>query len=804
MAPGTSIEGNALADGRSPSVQPNGNQPSPSPSAQSTDSPSADQPPTKKPRLKLNVRQPKAKGNVGETIAVSRPRRETNVRFRYSQDMVMRESPEPPKRKALPKPEPVEAASPASSGLSSLVSAPPSEREESPFQDPSPPPEGDEYGVNFLSYYVDGNDEDVGKQGKAERPKAKPKSRANAKQKSKAETETAKEPGPTASATPAPPPSQTVVRPDQQPMQKQHPPLPPPAGPRQSAPPPLPQQMPPQQMPHQQHQNQGPRPQHIPPPYPTGPPSHRPPQHLPPPPPPMPQPVIQFIDIKHDPKPQRPDTVAEMVRKLDDLCAALTNFGGVPVMPPTPPPEKPAKKSPKESRPSANPLDNFLSHFHEDDDSDEERDLDYQLIKPGAPDGPLTYGIQFIQNALKSWAQQRLTHQVTQQYQAQHQQQMHQQQMQQAQRRGPGRPRRYDEPDPHPVGPPAVIHTDLAATPEGVAIKAFQSVLDSGCLQVNAVLPIELSCALRHLYMQIDHLINQGSKAENNNWQCMSYSAQISANKARVDKCKADQAKAQEQMAKQQQIIDQHRMAQLGFAPQPSQPLAADQAQQQHAIDLERKRSMQHAVQQPYISQQHLNPLQLGARSNGTPVGTGVPPASNDATPKPHPATSPQNGAPPGETDTRQSKSSALPDQDPKSRKDASQVQLDKVKIYMPGFLPRSGQSMKFSFAPNSENAVRVFGTEAFPVNEQGPKLPNRGPMSAPLTQPGGDAQTPINLDGDVPGEKAFEAKPRPSTGGWNPVNAQHNAPVPSNGQSRPNSVPARPQPAASEHAKGR
>lgn len=65
------------------------------------------------------------------------------------------------------------------------------------------------------------------------------------------------------------------------------------------------------------------------------------------------------------------------------------------------------------------------------------------------------------------------------------------------------------------------------------------------------------------------------------------------------------------------------------------------------------------------------------------------------------------------------------------SSADGKGVHLDKIKLYMPNFLPRSGQSMKFSFAPHNEMAIQAFGVQAFPMGHTGPKLPNRGPMSA-------------------------------------------------------------------------
>ena len=184
-------------------------------------------------------------------------------------------------------------------------------------------------------------------------------------------------------------------------------------------------------------------------------------------------------------------------------------------------------------------------------------------------------------------------------------------------RNGPGRPRKFpdasdgsDKKSPPSDTLAPTWRVPLQGTPEGVAIKAFRDVLDSGCLQVNAVLPVELSRALRHLYMQIDHLINQGVKSERE-WHCMSYGAQIAANKVRVEKWKADQAKAQEEMARQQHLSQQQVMQQMGLPahnhPQYQQ-MTPVEAQNAHAIELERMRSAQH----PYPSQQPFNPMQVG------------------------------------------------------------------------------------------------------------------------------------------------------------------------------------------------
>ncbi|KAF7193411.1 hypothetical protein HII31_05286 [Pseudocercospora fuligena] len=686
-------------------------------------SPSVEPPPAKKPRLKLNVRSPVPKQDNSDTIAVSRPRRETRKRNSEPVDDVDVEMTED-----APEIESEKAASPApSSGLSSLSSAPPTPpREESPFKDETPPGSAAraDYG-DFMSYYIAGGDNESENEKSQAAPKGKRKSKSQA---AKPKVETAKtskaSKQPSRSSTEGTP--QTAV-PVQEPPSVGHP---------------QPQQQPVvqqtlnannQRAPSHQVQNDQVQTQNIPsapPRYPQGPPPpgmQRPsPLPLPNPPPPMPQPVIHFIDITHDPKPTKPDTIADMIHKLETLSSALTNFGGVPAVPATPPPEgKPAPTNKAQAKKPAAPqasdqIDGFLSLFGADDDEDDsqssaaddveeqqEENVDHQQKNPGDPDGPLTYGIQFIQNALKSWAQQRTTHQITHQLQMQHNQALSDYYNSQ-QNRGPGRPRKFVEPLPgQPGGPRPILQMDLADTPEGVAIKAFQRVLDSGCLQVNARLHAGLSRALRHLYMQIDHLINQGSK-ENTNWQCMSYGAQISAHRFRVERFRQANAKAQQEQ--QQQLA-----AQMLPGQQTTNPNS--QAQQLNAIELERRRSMQHAQQQPYIAAQHLNPLQLNGSPSATPAGPSPSPTPGGMS-QGHAAGQPmQNGATPGPANAG--------------------VQLTKMKMYMPGFLPRSGQSMKFSFAPHSEAAVQAFGSEAFPPEQApGPQIPNRGPMSAPPSQP--------------------------------------------------------------------
>ena len=175
--------------------------------------------------------------------------------------------------------------------------------------------------------------------------------------------------------------------------------------------------------------------------------------------------------------------------------------------------------------------------FDDDDDSDDkdesEPEAEPEVEKPrylehtGEPDGPLTYGIQFIMNALKSWAQQRLN----QQYMAAAQQAR----MDQEARSAEG----------NAVPPSIPERPALADTPEGKAIAAFRDVVESGCLQVNVVLPADLAGAVRHLYVQIDQLINQGGKPPREAWQPMSYAAQIHAHEMRLEQYREQQLRAQ-------------------------------------------------------------------------------------------------------------------------------------------------------------------------------------------------------------------------------------------------------------------
>lgn len=407
-------------------------------------------------------------------------------------------------------------------------------------------------------------------------------------------------------------------------------------------------------------------------------------------------------------------------------------------------PEFPARTERQQPEEKEAEVDDFLAMFADGDndigDEDEGDDNGNKISEPskepplmldprGEPDTALTYGIQFIQNALKSWATQRLSAQY-----AQHVQQLAQLKRMKSQppRRGPGRPRKFEHSSAQQELPPSIIEMPLSSTPEGAAIAAFQEVLDSGCLQVNARLPVPLTRALRHLYMQIDQLINQGSRNEGE-WQCMSYNAQIKANQIRVQKWKDAQVKAQAEMARQQQLAQQQMMHQMGIPPhqQHRGRMTTEQMQQAHAIDLERRRDLQQAAQQPHLTQYLTSPMLLNPQLPGTP---------NSFVPSPSSANGPSAGSPPANApngDSPKEQSTVLPNPlNILNTGGGKPYTFDKVKLYTPGFLPRSGQSMKFSFAPHSELAVQTFGAQAFPPGNHGPNLPNRGPMSkSPLEQ---------------------------------------------------------------------
>jgi hypothetical protein len=704
------------------------------------------EPPPKKPKLRLNVRPPgpdesPASGSmptpgsgsmpIGDNIEVARPRRDSSLRIKYSNDMKLED-------------ESLRRASLDSSDLSSVGATPPPPQPTRQLKERSRSPADPDYG-DLMNYYIlDGGEE--------EKPKAPPP---------------VKSPKPRA-------PRQSAQQKQQHSQHHQ------PHQPHQQHAPQQQQQMPMPMQPPRDHNIRHPA-QH-------GPPSS---QYLPPPRPQQPPlilPQVQLIDFDTISRPaetRKPETVQDMIRKLEALSTALSGFSGVPDIPrspgsmshlstsfrttsanhsaepalpkqPEPQPQKPAKpqKLKKSAGKKGDAIDGLLGMFDADDEeSDEEEegqgdsvqqpaapnlpDLSYILQNPGEPDSPLTYGIRFIQNALRSWAQQRITHQMAPQIHQQAQQWAHQQA--QRHKRGPGRPRKFTDTEEservdQPTAPPP-IQIRAEQTPEGQAVKAFQQVIDSGCLQMNAVLPVELTRALRHLYMQIDQLINQGSKSEPQ-WQCMSYGAQIAANQVRVEKWKEAQAKAQEEMARQQQLAQQQVMQQMGLPVHPTGHPTQEQMVRQHEIDLERRRSQHHAQQQPYLSKHLLNPLLLGSQPPGTPAGFAINPSNGNTNGQ-------RNGSQaPTPTSAGPTPQGAPNPQSPVNSN--SQQHMEKVKMYMPGYMPRSGAQMKFSFTPTNENAVRVFGSDAFPNgNQPGPPVSAKGAMAAIP----GQASTPIDVD---------------------------------------------------------
>ncbi|KAJ8605281.1 hypothetical protein MRB53_041475 [Persea americana] len=227
------------------------------------------------------------------------------------------------------------------------------------------------------------------------------------------------------------------------------------------------------------------------------------------------KPMIEFIDLKMAPKSTALDDVATMIAKLEHLSAALTDFGGAPPVPNTLP-------LGQRKDPAARSLRAFRNQSDAADETDDEDVGFRQRLKyPGIEDEPLTHGVQFIQNALKCWAQQRLSQEALEKIRKQRQ--VHVARQNGSRQSMAEAARKQTTP----------IRIDLAETPEGVAIMAFQTVLNSGCLRVNATLPVELAKALRHLHVQIDYLINKGAEHPKP-WRCVSYSDQLATHKARM------------------------------------------------------------------------------------------------------------------------------------------------------------------------------------------------------------------------------------------------------------------------------
>ncbi|KAI7254710.1 hypothetical protein KC343_g5227 [Hortaea werneckii] len=160
-------------------------------------------------------------------------------------------------------------------------------------------------------------------------------------------------------------------------------------------------------------------------------------------------------------------------------------------------------------------------------------------------------------------------------------------------------------------------------------------------------------------------------------------------------------------------------MRSMGLAqPQPEQPpLTAEQrrAQEQaREIELDRRRSMQLALQQPQVSANMLNPMQFSNQPHIAPAA-----ASHTSSPRPS-GSQPRHHSQPGSPAV-----GGTPNSNGKG--------ADQVKMYPPNLTPRSGASMKFSFPPPNAEAARAFGADAFPSNGQ--THVNGPAASPPLTQ---------------------------------------------------------------------
>lgn len=257
-----------------------------------SNSSTSQEPPAKKPRLKLNLRKPSS--NDGDTIAVSRPKRASAGRSRYSEDVVVSDD-------EVEEVNEFKQSPAASSGLSSPISAPASVKEEAVATDAKIGGR-DSYG-DFLSYYVaDGDD------GEEE---AAPKSKRQKKEKPEKQPRK-----PRAKKVPTPPLFQPLEDRPQKSSQS----------------PQSPQSRPSSRHNHLPNNVPAPRPVPIQPQaHPTArpPPVSRPLPVQPPMPPPRPismiePPVIEEITVKYH------ASVPEKVKKLQALSTALTNFGGVP------------------------------------------------------------------------------------------------------------------------------------------------------------------------------------------------------------------------------------------------------------------------------------------------------------------------------------------------------------------------------------------------------------------------------------------------------------------------------------------
>ncbi|OQO01006.1 hypothetical protein B0A48_13249 [Cryoendolithus antarcticus] len=610
------------------------------------------QPPKKKFKLTVRPPAPRAPSDDGDTIAVSRPKRKLIKPGKYSEPGPLNDNGND--EAAIKASWKTKAPSPAeSSGLSSLDSRSVSVTSEV-TPDPPAKTSHDDYG-DFMSFYIaDGDDEPTG---------------AGAEQQESAA------------------PVVATARPGQKQVKggaKKHAPQ---SGPMQlgslqhGSDPMHPHQRQQMQHPQQRMPAHGPHPPHLG--FPPGHPntrirlprnSNKPPgpyHHLPaqasmhmipqqPPPPPIPGPTmpeIEAIDVRHQ------AGAKEMAMNLKELSDALAHFGH----------NGPAMRTDAPATMAA-PADKLLAFLDDDSASEDEKppereEVDDRLRQPGEQDEFLAHGIQFIMNALKSWAQQtqwqNLCHRI---------------------HRGE---------IPIPTGP---IEYSLAGTPEERAIKAMRKVIESSCIQVNALLPQDLSDALRRLYMQIHAMINQENN-RNPEWRPMSYAAQIEAHAARLQR---------------------HRHYILA---------------QQNGM------YAQHAAHQQAMQQQQMGMPQM---PNGSPGHTGFPGHGPPLQQHPPGAPRPRNGP-----SLQQQQQQQQQQQRHHQRQHQHQHQQRALRTVPSqstppdtnpprARLPFSGQSLQFSFDHQNPAAYEAFGQGAFPAPQGQSTIPNRGPMMSapPAVQP--------------------------------------------------------------------
>ncbi|WPH02091.1 Hypothetical protein R9X50_00494600 [Acrodontium crateriforme] len=658
----------------------------------------------KKARVKLNVGPPPP--TADDTIAVSRPKRESSARTNYSANQN-----ESKQKTALV----------SSSGLSSLPSTPLQTSTSKPKPTPPRATTGSDpsfaarfaaathdspgnrakydYG-DFSSYYIMDEDDD------AHKPKEQdPVPRAKQPQAIPSQV--------SATAAGAKAPTQPIVLPTNH--------TPPQAQPR-------PQSIPPLHTQQAQQVQQTSAPRRMsrskPPQIPYQ--SH----NLPPSTARLQQPDVPLVEIIDFERPRKEgitgaeESVKSMIIKLEHLSTSLLPLLGETKAragaegaaeasrietPPAEPHVEPPAEPPVE-HPAENALDGFLGLFEDDDDDSENESkatpsqesissrLSSKLVKPASIDETLVDGIGFIERVFKAWAHQRAQQEFNIRFlQASHNQKKRY--LSGTSRRGPGRPRKFDDVKGSSPGnsPPISISTNLADTREGVAIKAFEDVINSGCFQVNGILPVEFTHALHKVHSQIERLIDN-FKPQEPAWRCLSYGAQISANRHRVQQWQNAQAFAQEQMAKFRMLTHQHTMERMGLSP--SVPMTESQFRENAQMMHEYRTTMENAARYPQINQGHLNPAQPADMVNGTTV--------------PHHPHASYSMLPPGGLSNCEPSHSNFGTVYPPTHSDCGPSQNHKDRPDHVVSRPVNG--MTFSF-PHYENpqAVRVFGEGAFP-----------------------------------------------------------------------------------------